>query len=283
MSFSYHFQIDMFKCSPNKIEKYMCEKYAFIQKRSTSVTKYKKGLLSIEAALVIPVFLMTMIMLLSTVLIFYVSGRIDEAICEESKYVAVRLYDTGGYNESYVKTRVEERLGESFMSGGLIKDGSIDFSDTDITNKELVVVSAKYCINLPYDLFSLCDFNYESKVIRHSWVGYINGLDGYSDKGEYVYITENASVYHKSRECSHLRLDIKSVTGSEIASLRNSSGGKYKKCIYCHPKTIDSKLYITVDGNKYHNSLSCSGLKRTILRVRLKDVGDLRPCLRCGN
>lgn len=36
-------------------------------------------------------------------------------------------------------------------------------------------------------------------------------------------------------------------------------------------------------GDCYHSTLGCSGLKRTIKAVRLKDVGRLRPCSRCAS
>lgn len=44
-----------------------------------------------------------------------------------------------------------------------------------------------------------------------------------------------------------------------------------------------SALFVTAYGDCYHSTLGCSGLKRTIKAVKLKDVGNLRPCSRCAS
>lgn len=45
-----------------------------------------------------------------------------------------------------------------------------------------------------------------------------------------------------------------------------------------------SEVYICKDGEKFHRNIECSGLKRTIQRVPLKDVEvKMRMCYRCGS
>lgn len=242
------------------------------------------AILTIETALVLPLFLMCMLTLLALCSIYYVNGKVEAAVNEEAKLVALSQYDEPGYSTSSIEANIKARLSDRILNSSLIKGGEngFDFSDTDLSDREVLTIAVAYTVNLPFDIFSICEIPIYKKLIVHSWVGYERGLNGVYDTSEYVYMTSNGTVYHRSRECSHIRLSIRQANGRDIKNLRNENGGKYKKCIYCHPKLSDEKLYITEDGDKYHNTLLCSGLKRTIIRVKLSDIGDVKPCSRCG-
>lgn len=82
----------------------------------------------------------------------------------------------------------------------------------------------------------------------------------------------------------HLReeniLDI--LQDAAIQDIVHSS--KYAACEKCiHKGSSLSAIFVTAYGDCYHSTLGCSGLKRTIKAVRLKDVGRLRPCSRCAS
>ena len=64
----------------------------------------------------------------------------------------------------------------------------------------------------------------------------------------------------------------------------NDSGHKYKRCSYCVKQKMSnlSNVFITPDGDRYHNSLDCLGLTRNVIEVDIKDVGDKGPCSSCG-
>lgn len=243
----------------------------------------KKAVLTIETALILPLFVVMMVTLISLMTVFYAGLKIETAVNEEAKLMARNLYDDSGYNTSIVETDIYARLGSSFLNSGMIVGGAsgLDFTNTDLTDKEIIRISVKYGMPVPFGLLPGSCYYFEKSAVCHSWTGYVRGLGGFYDS-EYVYMTENGTVYHKSRECSHIRLRIIEVSNSDIAGLRNSSGGKYKRCIYCRPDSAESKLYITEDGDRYHGTLNCSGLKRSVYRVRLSETGGIRPCARCG-
>ena len=117
------------------------------------------------------------------------------------------------------------------------------------------------------------------KCLIHVWNGYDSG---YFPEEEIVYVTEGSEVWHRDRNCSHLMLTIKQVDPTRVPDLRNESGGKYKPCGICHAKLSDGILFVTTDGDRYHNSVTCSGLKRTVYAVNYSEVKDKRPCSRCG-
>ncbi len=99
---------------------------------------------------------------------------------------------------------------------------------------------------------------------------------------DYVYVTETGGVYHEDSECTHLRLSVRAVDIGALDTLRNSSGAIYHNCERCARSPGSSTVYITEEGNRYHNSISCSGLKRTVRQVSRKELNGMRVCSRCG-
>ena len=136
---------------------------------------------------------------------------------------------------------------------------------------------------LPFAVVGFGSRGTVQKVTVRSWVGYTGESFQAGGKEELVYRTPEGEVYHRSRDCTYLRLTIRSVTSAELSGLRNESGGKYTPCEYCVKKQqADMLVYITDYGSSYHNKNTCQGLKRTIMAVPLSQVGGLRSCSRCG-
>ena len=124
-----------------------------------------------------------------------------------------------------------------------------------------------------------------NQVKVHAWVG-----KTYEDTGEnqenienMVYISESGSVYHKSPGCSYLNVSLRQVSGSSILSMNNAHGEHYTACETCsRGQEPAGVVYITGQGNRYHNLESCSGLKRTVKLVKESEVSGMSPCSRCG-
>ncbi|MDE6937540.1 MAG: pilus assembly protein, partial [Lachnospiraceae bacterium] len=117
-------------------------------------------------------------------------------------------------------------------------------------------------------------------ILIKVWSGYEK--EGFlTDDEETVYITETGLVYHRDYHCTHLELSIRMVSSAELESLRNNSGGRYYPCGQC-VRLGKNGVYITNTGDRYHSSLSCSGLKRTIYAVPVSEAVGRRACSRCG-
>lgn len=102
---------------------------------------------------------------------------------------------------------------------------------------------------------------------------------------EYVYIAENGSVYHYDRGCVYLNPSIQSMKYQRALEQRNCSGAKYKRCKGCSltKKFTDSVVvYITSYGDSYHINKNCSGLKRTVRKVKRSGVGNMSGCSKCA-
>lgn len=107
----------------------------------------------------------------------------------------------------------------------------------------------------------------------------------YSGTKEYVYVAENGSVYHRSRDCVYLQPEIHSIEYGKVSSQRNNSGGIYRVCKSCSEEVVfteDMAVYITPYGDRFHVNTACSGLKRTVKKIELSKVGNLPPCSKCA-
>ena len=62
---------------------------------------------------------------------------------------------------------------------------------------------------------------------------------------------------------------------------KNVYGERYDECEICGDD-FGLLVYITSEGNRYHARRSCSGLKRTIRQVLLREVENRNCCMRCA-
>jgi hypothetical protein len=110
-----------------------------------------------------------------------------------------------------------------------------------------------------------------------------HGSGGYYDEPQYVYVTENGMVYHTSSACTHINLSITKTDIEHAADMRNENGEKYGACEKCGDDAVaKDEIYITRHGNRYHSSLSCSGLKRSVRLVEISKAEGLQECQRCA-
>ena len=137
--------------------------------------------------------------------------------------------------------------------------------------KEIPFIGSKFFSLSVYQ--QLCTNAYEGKSM----------IPEKEENGEYVYLAENGTVYHKSSACVYLNPAISQVLFQEIDKKRNRSLGKYTRCKRCGKRKANPVyVYITVYGDSWHTIKSCSGLKRTIRRVPLSEIGNLPACSKCG-
>ena len=249
----------------------------------------KKGSLTIETALVLPLFLFGVFLLLSLLTSLQFTIAMESALRTEAKRLSEQVYEPEGQallNEACVRRDITEALSESFtrlpVRGGA---EGIDYSGSLLNNREIIILRAEYEWQLPFDLMGMFAQRAVNSCTQHTWIGYETGLYGLNKDGEEeVYVARNGRVYHRNINCSHIKLKIYPTTGGEVDSLRNNNGGKYYPCEHCHAKKSDPRLYVAENGDRYHNSLSCSGLKRTIEVIPLSEAlsRGLGACKRCG-
>lgn len=210
---------------------------------------------------------------------------------EESVGIPEELLQTGlsfMAAQTYVRGQVNAYLGGDYLdhtclSGGA---GSISYLRSNIlTEGDIVELTADYRVRPLIRILGLQDFSMESRYYAHAWTGYeIGNASGEveGDQETYCFLTETGTVYHLERGCSYLNPSVKGVQAVELEQRRNNAGAKYYACESCKP-VKQGTLYITEDGNRYHSTTGCSGLKRTVREIPLSQVKDCMPaCSKCG-
>lgn len=245
-------------------------------KESISVFPLKTGSLAVEAALVLPIFLYALLCLMSVLNLMRISVHLQQVLYEEGMYLSETAYGKSGISQ-------EDAIREMLEKTDSLQQKP-DYSLSDLSDPEHIRLAVSYEGRLAFDQFRLFHKQFTQGVWIHSFTGYDHGLNNVSgDSGEtYVYITEDSEVYHRNRDCSHIHLHVQTVSNKDLKKLRNQYGDRYKACSHCHAKQSDGTLYITPEGDCYHNSLDCSGLKRTVYAIPISQIGDRRPCSRCG-
>lgn len=271
--------------------------------------------LTVEAAFVLPIFFLAVVMFLylMQILFFYehVQSAITKAAEETAKYAA--FYEkyhnepSDAVNNSqtenirntikimgipYMRHRVKELLRQEvrdqpFLQGGF---NSMNFAKSKFMEEDHTDLIVTYTVRPPINLFGLYRIHLTQRAKVRNFTGYHSNSEGRRQNEnlkkdeEIVYITDTGTVYHLTEQCCTLDLSINKVLYKNIDTLRNKSGGKYKKCEICYDSIVDDikQAYITPTGDRYHCSLNCRGLKRHILEISINQVGQRSRCKRCG-
>lgn len=267
---------------PNSTKKYR-NGFQNKSKKAPSYT-YPKGSYTLEATVIFPFFAAFLVSIMFFFRVIQVETETKQALYYSSRMVALACAgdDSGSISLATAKALMIKELSkyeliDEYVSGGKYGISIID-SNMDGENVELV---AKYKIKLPIGFFDIDGIKIEQHSNSKKWIG--KSVENQEDD-PYVYITENGTVYHMSDQCNYLDLSIKCTDASQIGRLRNKNGGKYSACSCTKKNKNNSQgsYYVTDYGDKYHSSLNCSGLKRTVKMIHLSEVNGMGACSKCG-
>ena len=272
----------------------------------------ERASLTLEAAMSVPLFMIFCISLISFLVILNLQINIQVSMEEASRSMGKTAYALE--HASSVKEKNSESTDQqalTLMSLG-INPTTVKmylFSDSDLSSlisKSRIKggTNGLYTYNSTFDevdgiLDIVTSYDYQvpwvpsgwgtlrlvQRMRSHVWIGESleKNSNGASEKDENqtVYVTPTGSVYHLSASCHYLDLSIHSVSYSELSRKRNSSGSKYDRCSECAASGQFDTVYITNYGTNWHSSLSCSGLKRTVIEHDISEVDGMRACSKC--
>lgn len=254
--------------------------------------------ITVETAFVLPLFLFFCIQMISVISLIHVHSALEASLHQEASRMALETYayDMAGLDmesaagtfieNTYLQSGVIDRAGKEYLDRSMIEGGSSGIhlvwtEEEDAQDTVNIILS--YQVKPMIDLLGFSGFTMANHCRIKAWTGYRLEDEGQTedDREELVYVTETGTVYHKSRNCTHLSLSIRAVNTESVNVLRNDNGEKYYPCENCG-KNAGSSVFLTDQGNRYHTSLNCGGLKRTVYTIPISETGGRRPCSRCS-
>ena len=248
----------------------------------------EKGAMTLEASLIIPIFLIVLLMLTSVGEILMIHQQISHGVCEAAKKAAVNEYRIRQKNAgsglegfstkaAFLASVNRQFLDHSALFGG--SKGAAASCKLTMTSKGEYIVSVHYYIYKKMPFLSAFHTSFKQQARQKTMTGYVP--DGDELKEGYVYITPHEAVYHTNLSCTHLALDIS--VDEDVEKYKNEQT-HYKACDKCtkYHKGSISCVYVAKEGEAYHTDLSCSGLKRTVKQVDLSTLKGMKPCQRCA-
>lgn len=243
--------------------------------------------MTLEATFIIPLIVFFTLMLIYVVNLVNFQNQINETMYNSARTLSKLEYlNEGSANIGSASALIIQGVGNNSSKDMRIIGGVLGISpiESDFSG-DYVNLQVNYVARLPFDFLGIIPLNCSQRSYTRKWIGNEDKGDsiqnGDNKTDRLVYITETGSVYHEKRDCTYLKLSIRSVDTKIISEQRNIEGGKYYPCEVCDGR--GSILYITDTGNRYHGNINCSGIKRGIITIPLSQVGGRPPCTRCGD
>lgn len=279
---------------------------------STSVNKENlEGSVTIEAALVLPLFVYAILVFFSFFIIInyqtimqnsvnnaakavsryeYLNERLEKI--SEKKEISEKItYDKDileqGINNLYIRKKILNDEVKNYTKKINIVRGisGIEINETEInkSNDGINDIKVYYRLEVWKLGKSRGRLSLGNRCYFRSWIGESICETDVSDSKK-VFITKNGKVYHLYKDCTHIELSVEKVKYEEVGQLRNLYGGKYYKCEKCIKKQLPYGyfVYITKSGDSYHSYEKCSAIIRDVIEVDISDVGDRDICNRCS-
>lgn len=258
--------------------------------------------MTVEAAMVLPLFLFAVLNILNVVNDITLHVKMQTAMHQTGLVLARHAYayekmEQGFelpesaladvvFSQAYVRDQVIDTVKEAEFVRAGIHNGAdgVSFLHSEILAGDRITMVADYRADALFLPEQFSSFHMVNRVCLRKWTGYdpAAGMENADVPEQIVYVAEYGEVYHCSRNCYHINVRIRQTNAEELDGERNESGGRYSPCELCGGRRTSGVFYLTEDGERYHTTAACSGLRRTVRAVPISEVGSRTPCSHCG-
>ncbi|MCR5196396.1 MAG: pilus assembly protein [Pseudobutyrivibrio sp.] len=277
-----------------------------VQVETPIYTPFKKASYTIEAAIVMPIFITIMVFGMFIFRLLQVQAGVQQSINYASRTMAVTLGSiaNGGESDKDVEIKPDEPTVSGEISEAALMASTIALCSVEISKNEAPIsfvdggvvgfnffntsvegnyidIKVDYVMTFPVGLIGDFSFEVNQRARCRKWVGYDKAEN--TTDSRYVYITEHGEAYHNDFYCTYLNPSVHRIPKRDLKSARNKGGAIYYKCEKCGGKKAGTFIFITDYGTAYHTDINCTNIKHNISKVPYEEVKDTkRPCSKCA-
>ena len=239
------------------------------------------GSLTVEAALVLPIFLFSALSIMYINKLILYEEKVQWALTRVAREASVEYAAVGDslvVNPVYLTAKMKRYVDEDGLLVQMFR------SRFDPKTDELDLI-ADYHITIPFPIPVQRKISFTEQIHTRAFTGVETRLEE-SEEGEtIVYIAKTGTVYHRKLSCTYLTLSISQVNYGDLVHLRSEGGGKYYACkSCCRGKECSGgqSVFICNYGDRFHSYRACKKIKRSIQEIKLSEAGGRLPCSKCG-
>lgn len=271
--------------------------------------------MTVEAALVLPLFLFFMLNLLFLIEVQRFEGQLAAALREAGDQVREYAYytrfaggedppagsggaggeDTAGarlgsavLTQGFVRNRVSEQLGRQYMENTCLSGHISYLGSSVLAGNDRVELVATWKVRPFIPVIAYAPFRMQLRYCGHAWTGFGAGdymgaqpEDG-AGSGEEVYVARTGIVYHTDPLCPYLHPSMQWVDADALEHLRAEDGEIYHPCETCRPPA-GGMVLVSPHGSRYHCDPQCAAIHKEFTEMPLEEAKEhLPPCPKCG-
>lgn len=244
----------------------------------------KKGSITVEAAIILPMFIIAVLTISYTIKLIEAEECVINGVADEARHVAAYAYiEKTGLG---VKPRIEKRVkadkaAESFAVKRL------GYLYSDFHNTGLISIDMTYTVKNRMPVKMRGDFHRKTGVLFRGFVGRDNKGQIFSfdmmqaaDDGTTVWVFPVAGERYHNENCSYIRVyPVQTILTDEVRR-------HYTPCKLCRPDEHGNGhiVYCFKKTGKAYHSADCSTVDRYVIEMtRYEAVSEgYSRCMKCG-